>query len=197
VPTLKNLATTPFRIAARMADVATGQDKVDIDTTYEVEGKSAQAWADQFEKNPSRISPVATGHVQEGEVHKGQPFPLGPDIGIEIKDRTSRSLSGGRSQVTLEVMYSGDFEGPGKITITEQRDGTLRVRDEWNDVANKSMLPTLAARMGHPAVAGLGIQGVAARARGDAPLAAQEIAKGIVDTSVSLMTAPFRFFLGG
>jgi hypothetical protein len=195
--TMKTLATTPFRVAARMADAMTGQDKVDIDTTYSVDGDSAQAWADQFEKNPSRISPVASGHVKDGDVHRGQPFPLGPEIGIEIKDRTTQRLSGGRSRVVLDVEYSGEFEGPGRITITEQRDGTLRVRDEWNDVKNHSMLPTLAARVGHPAVAGLGIQGVAANARGDAPVSAQEIAKGIADTSVSLMTAPFRLFFGG
>jgi hypothetical protein len=194
---LKTMMTMPFRVAARMADVATGQDKVDIDTTYEVEGDSARAWADKFEQNPSRISPVASGHVKQGDVHKGQPFPLGPEIGIEIKDKREERLSGGRTRVTLEVQYSGEFDGPGRITITEQRDGKLRVRDEWNDVVNKSMLPTLMARVGHPAVAGLGIQGVAAQARGESTVAAKEIAKGIVDTSTSLMTAPFRLFLGG
>ena len=194
---LKRLMTTPFRVAARMADVATGQDRVDIDTTYTVEGKSARAWADKFEANPSQVSPVATGHVMDGSVHRGQPFPLGPDIGIEIGDKHEERLSGGRLRVTLEVTYSGEFEGPGRITITEQRDGKLSVRDEWNDVINRSMLPTIAARIGHPAVAGLGIQGVASKARGEAPLAVKEIAKGIVDTSTSLMTAPFRLFLGG
>ena len=194
---IRQMMSLPMHVAARMADVATGQDAVNIDTTYEVKGNSAQAWVDQFEKDPSKISPVAANSRQEGGVHRGQPFPMGPDIGIEIKQQTDKRLPGGRQQVVLDVEYSGAFEGKGRITITEQRNGMLRVRDEWNDVKNNSVLPTVAARVGHPAVAGLGIQGVAARARGEAPTSVQEVAQGIVSTSALMMTAPFRLMFGG
>lgn len=194
---IKYLMTAPMRVTARVADAVTGKEKVHVDTTYQVRGRSAQRWADEFLRDPSKISPVSVNSRTEGKVAKGQPFPLGPDIGIEVKKRTDGTTADGRARVTLDVQYSGDFSGPGRITVTQNKDGTLDVRDEWNGVTNNSVLPSAMAELGHPVVAGLGFGGIADRARGaDASLVA-EVGKAMVTTGFKVMTAPFAFLLGG
>ncbi|MFH1810031.1 MAG: hypothetical protein ABIJ09_14895 [Pseudomonadota bacterium] len=197
MPGLRDLATMPFKVGARVLDVATGQSRVNIDSHTTVPGKDPARWADEFIRDPSKISPVASNARVEGERHVGQPFPLGPDIGIAIRSRSDGRTTDGRAQTVLDVQYSGAFEGPGRITITQNRDGTLDVRDQWNDVVNNSFLPTLAAETGHPMVAGLGFKGIGDRATGHHADLISDIGKSVVETSFKVMTAPFRMFFGG
>lgn len=193
---LTNLMTMPFRVGARVLDAATGQQRVNIDSHHTVAGDSPKAWADEFVRDPSKISPVAADARREGDRAVGKPFPLGPDIGIAITGRRDGRSADGRLQTVLEVRYSGAFEGPGRITITQNRDGTLDVRDQWNDVANRSFLPTLAAETGHPVVAGLGFSGIGARASGHQADLIGDVGKAVVRTSFAVMSAPFRALFG-
>ena len=193
---LKQLLTMPIRVGARMADFATGQDTVNLDSTHEVNGTDPHKWADEFLKDPSKISPFAANPRSHGEIKMGQPFPLGPDIGILLKGRNDTKTADGRPQTVLDVEYSGAFEGPGRITITQERSGKLTVRDEWNDVVNKSILPTLAAENGHPLVAGLGFKGIGDRSSGRSSDLVGDIGAAVVETSFKMMTAPFRMFFG-
>jgi hypothetical protein len=143
-------------VAARVTDAATGGDKVNIDTTHHVPGDDPGRWADRFLSNPSKISPLATGARKEQGVMTGSPFPGGPRIGVETLHREDKTLADGRKQTILDVRYHQAFEGPGRITVTQGKQGGLDVRDEWNDVENHSFLPSRAAEVGHPLVAGMG-----------------------------------------
>lgn len=148
--------TMPARIMSRVADTVTGGNKVNIDRHHEVSGQSAAKWADAFVRDPTAISPIAMNTRREGATTKGQPFPMGPDIGITIKGRRDDVTPGGRNQTTLDVQYSGEFQGPGRLTITEKSNGKLDVRDQWNGVDNYSAVPSRAAEVGHPIVSGMG-----------------------------------------
>jgi hypothetical protein len=193
---LKKLMSMPFVAGARMADIATGQDRVNIDTTHEVEGSDPTQWADEFLKDPSKISPFASDARRQGEMSIGKPFPLGPDIGITLLARRDERTVDGRPRTVLEVEYSGAFEGPGRITIEQERSGKMTVRDEWNDVVNKSFLPTLAAENGHPMVAGLGFKGIGNRAAGRTTRLMADMAETMVTMPFKMMSAPFKMFLG-
>jgi hypothetical protein len=188
--------TLPFTVGARMMDAVMGKERVNIDTHHTVDGDDPARWADEFLRNPSKISPIAANARREGERHVGQPFPLGPDIGITVLARRDGQTSSGRLRTTLDVRYSGAFEGPGRITITQNRDGTLDVRDQWNDVLNKSFLPSAAAETGHPLVAGLGFKGIGSRASGHQADLITDVGEAIVSTSFKVMTTPFRLFFG-
>lgn len=193
---LGDAMTMPFAVGARVLDAATGKTRVNIDTHHTVQGDDPGRWADEFTKNPAKISPLATGARREGDRTAGRPFPLGPDIGITIRQRRDIQTPDGRRQTVLDVRYSGAFEGPGRITVTQNRDGTLDVRDQWNDVVNHSFLPSVAAEAGHPLVAGLGFKGIGARASGHRADIIAEAGASIVTTSFKVMTAPFRMFFG-
>lgn len=193
---LSKLLSMPMTAGARMADMLTGQDSVNIDTSTDVEGSNPRQWADEFLKDPSKISPFASGARREGEMAIGKPFPLGPDIGITLTARRDELTADGRPRTVLDVQYSGAFEGPGRLTIEKQRDGRLTVRDEWQGVKNRSFLPTLAAENGHPMVAALGFKGIGDRAAGEPSQLAANIAAAMVTAPVKLMTAPFKMFLG-
>jgi len=193
---LTDMMTLPFKVGARVMDAATGNDRVNIDSHHTVEGKDPALWADEFLSDPSKISPVAADARQVGEKSIGKPFPMGPDIGITIKGRRDGTTRDGRLQTTLDVRYSGAFEGPGRITITQNRNGSLDVRDQWNDVVNKSFLPSMAAETGHPMVAGLGFKGIGSRASGHQANLIGDVGEAIVTTSFKVMTTPFRLFFG-
>jgi hypothetical protein len=150
------LMTAPMKIGARMMDTVTGGSTIHLDNIHHVAGNDPGRWADTFAKNPSLISPMAVGHEKSGRVHSGRPFPGGPRIGIEIKSRQDVKLANGRKRVVLEVRYSGDFVGPGRITVTQAPGKGLEVRDQWLGVENHSMLPSRAAEVGHPMVAHMG-----------------------------------------
>ena len=150
--------TMPLRVMARMTDLVTGGSKVDVDDHHEVVGDSASAWADHFERNPSRISPLTVGAHKVGDSHRGRPFPMGPEIGITVTGRKDDDTPTGRHRTVLDVRYEGDFAGRGRITVTEKSGHKLDVRDQWLEVDNRSMLPSRAAEVGHPIVAGLGFQ---------------------------------------
>ena len=196
MPKISDMMTLPFQVGARMLDAATGKQRVNIDTHHTVDGDDPARWADEFLREPSKISPIAANARREGDRAIGQPFPLGPDIGITIKGRRDGRTGDGRLQTQLDVRYSGAFEGPGKITITQNRDGTLDVRDQWNDVLNNSFLPSAAAEAGHPMVAGLGFKGIGARASGHQADLIADVGEAIVSTSFKVMTTPFRMFFG-
>lgn len=155
----KTMLTMPARMMSRMADVVTGGNKVNIDSHTEVRGDDASRWADRFEKDPTAISPMTVNARREGNTTKGQPFPMGPDIGITVTERREAKTRDGRGQTTLDIRYSGDFAGPGRITVTEKGNGKLDVRDQWNGVDNYSPVPSRAAEIGHPVVAGMGFRG--------------------------------------
>ncbi len=193
---LKKLISTPFVVGARIADVATGQTHVNIDTKHDVNGDDPSKWADEFLKDPSKISPFASDARQEGEMAIGKPFPLGPDIGITLTSRRDEKTVDGRPRTVLDVTYSGAFEGPGRITIEQERDGRMTVRDEWNDVVNKSFLPSLAAENGHPLVAGLGFKGIGQRSAGESTQLMGDIAEAMVTAPFKMMSAPFKMFMG-
>lgn len=183
--TLQSIMNTP----ARMLDFLTGKSHVNISTHHTVTGTSPSIWADQFLKNPSKISPIATGIRHEGSTIIGKPFPGGPDIGIQLLSR--QSIAG---KTILNVKYSGAFEGPGRITISKLPGGKLNVHDEWLNVANKSMLPSLAAESGHPIVAGLGFKGIGDMATHGSTSVVGNVTKSMVTLPIKMMTMPFSFF---
>ena len=100
------------------------------------------------------------GSKRQGNTTRGQPFPGGPTIGITITSRTDLRLRTGQRQTVLEIRYSGDFDGPGRITITQVPGKGLVVRDQWLGVKNHSMLPSRGAELGHPLVANMGFRGI-------------------------------------
>jgi hypothetical protein len=162
---LWDLMTAPAKVGARMMDMVTGGSSVTLDNIHHVAGNDPGRWTDTFAKNPSLISPMAVGHTKSGRVHSGRPFPGGPRIGIEIKSRHDSKLPNGRKQTVLEVRYSGDFVGPGRITITQSPGKGLEVRDQWLGVENRSMLPSRAAEVGHPVVAHMGFDSMGKMSR--------------------------------
>ncbi len=129
---------------------------MNIDTTHYVSGSSASAWADDFSRDPTRISPMAHDTRCAGNTTYGRPFPGAPQIGIEVTQRRDETLAGGRHRTRLDVRYKGGFEGRGSITVEENGRGGLSVRDRWDGVRNNSMIPSRAAELGHPLVAGMG-----------------------------------------
>jgi hypothetical protein len=164
---LRDLATLPFqvasgvgKVASSMVDAVTGGSTINIDRTHPIEGQSASAWANEFERDPSRISPVSVGQERHGRTASGRPFPGGPRVEITVTGRRDSRTHDGRNQVELDVQYGGDFRGPGKMTITEQPGGGLAWRDEWRGVENCSHLPARAAEVGHPIVSSIGASGI-------------------------------------
>ncbi len=153
---LKNLMSMPFVVGREVMDAATGGNRVHVDTTHHVRGDSASRWADDFSRDPTRISPMAHDTQRVGSTTYGRPFPGAPQIGIEVKARHDEQLADGRQRTRLDVQYRGGFEGPGTITVEEDGRGGLSVRDRWDGVRNRSMIPSRAAEMGHPLVAAMG-----------------------------------------
>ena len=190
---LKQIFTTPMKMGARMVDFATGKTHVNIDTHTAVVGTSPTKWANEFLKNPSKISPIASDARRVGKVMLGKPFPNGPDIGIQLVKRHEVKTAGGLAQTVLDLKYSGAFEGPGRITITQKAKGLLDVRDEWLQLANHSILPTAAAETGHPVIAGLGFKGIGQVAQGQAGLTLGEVAESLASVPFKLMKLPFSF----
>lgn len=146
-----------------MTDAMTGGSTVNIDITHAVHGNDPSLWADTFARNPTLISPLAVGASKHGNTTSGRPFPGGPNIGITIRFRRDTRRANGRKQTVLEVTYSGAFQGPGRITITQVPGKGLEVRDEWLGVRNLSMLPSRAAEIGHSIVAGIGFRAIGRR----------------------------------
>ncbi len=153
---LGKMMTLPFAVGREVVDAMTGGNRVHVDTTHHVSGGSASAWADDFQRDPTRISPMAHDTRRDGGTTYGRPFPGAPQIGIEVKRRHDETLSDGRRRTRLDVQYKGGFEGPGSITVEEDGRGGLSVRDRWDGVRNNSMIPSRAAEMGHPLVARMG-----------------------------------------
>ncbi len=157
----------PFEVAQAMAktgtqvlDTVTGGRTIHIDRTHTIDGSSSKAWADEFQQNPSRLSPVAVGQQRTARGHAGHPFLGGPKVEIVVKDRQEKRLPDGRNQTVLELEYGGDYRGPGKMTITERRGGGLDWRDQWQGVENHSHLPARAAEIGHPIVSAVGASSI-------------------------------------
>ncbi len=155
---LSEMFKMPMRMMSRMADVATGGNAVDIDSHTKVRGNSSERWADKFERDPTSISPMTVNARKTGSTTTGQPFPMGPDIGITVTGRHEDTTRAGRHRTTLDIRYSGDFVGPGRITVSELGDGKLDVRDQWMGVENRSPVPSRAAEAGHPLVAAMGFK---------------------------------------
>lgn len=162
------MMTLPIRIASRAADRMTGGSEINIDSEHTVPGNDPGRWADAFARDPTMISPLTVGASRHGRTTTGRPFPGGPKIGITVRDRRDQRLANGCPQTVLEIHYSGDFEGPGRITITQVPGKGLVVRDQWLGVKNHSMLPSRGAEIGHPLVAGMGFDSIGRRSRSDA-----------------------------
>jgi hypothetical protein len=166
MPSPFDMLTLPFRVARTMVDFASGGDRVDVHASHVVEGNDPRAFTSQFKKDPTAISPLATGAHFDGTTARGRPFPGGPEIGVTVVGQRDGFTRDGRRMSELKVEYSGDFAGPGRITAIARKGGGLEINDDWDDVHNHSLLPARAAEIGHPVVSGIGFAEIARRARG-------------------------------